>query len=155
MQLLKVCLSWPEIVLAVNVGGMRRISALKTGRQDCDGASIESAWDHDINGALAECAVAKWSNVFWNGTIGSVSLPDVGKLQVRSKIIRGHRLVVKLSDKDDEIFVSALVELPNVSLCGWLLGKEAKQEKWLCSYPGRPKMYFIEDKYLHDMTELR
>jgi hypothetical protein len=151
----RIRLEWAEIMLAVSAGTMRRIFALKNGKCGVYGASDEAAWDNDINGAIAELACAKWANVFWNGTVGITTLPDVGKWQIRSKVIDGHRLVVRPTDADRQIFISALVQLPIVSLCGWLFGADAKNAHWLKEYPPKPPMYFVEDQYLQPMETLR
>jgi len=151
---LEILLQWSEIMLGVNAGVMRRIYALKANKQGVYGASNESAWDNDINGAVAELACAKWANTFWNGTVGITTASDVGPWQVRSKVVDGHRLVVRPTDDEGAVFISALVLIPRVILCGWLLGREAKQDRWLYTYPPKPPMYFIEDKHLNDMSSL-
>ena len=150
-----VDLSWPEVMQAINVGVMRRVYAVKARKVGVYGAREASAWDNDINGAIAEMACAKWANVFWSGTVGVTTLPDVGRWQVRSKLAAGERLVIRPDDADDEIFVSALVQIPNVTLCGWMLGRNAKRKEWLKEYPPKPAMYFIEDKFLRAMEALK
>jgi hypothetical protein len=59
---------------------------------------------------------------------------------------------VRPSDADGEIFVSVLVCLPNVRLCGWLYGADAKQPAWLKEYPPKPAMYFVEERFLQPMA---
>jgi len=152
--MIEISLTWPEIMLGVDAGVMRRVYALKSNKRGVYGASDESAWDNDINGAIAELACAKWANVFWSGHVGITTAPDVGPWQVRSKIVRGHRLVVRPTDEDNAVFVSALVQIPSVFLCGWLFGHEAKKEQWLKTYPPKPPMYFIEDQHLKSMNIL-
>lgn len=151
---MRIKLEWSELILAANAGMMRRVFALRNGKPGVYGAKDEGAWDNDINGAIAELACAKWANVYWSGTVGLTTSRDVGGWQVRSKVVEGHRLVVRPTDKDDEVFISALVQVPNVVLCGWLYGHEAKSEVWLQDYPPRPPMYFVEDRYLRGMSEL-
>ena len=145
-----VALSWPEVLLAANAGIMRRVSALRRGRADLYPDASRPMWDRDINGALAEVAVAKWMGVFWSGTVGRVDLPDVGNLQVRSKTQDGDRLVVRPDDDDADIFVSVLVQPPQYRLCGWLYGREAKREEWVVSHG----CYFVRDEFLHPMASL-
>lgn len=147
-------LSWSEVMLAINAGVMRRVYAVKSGKAGVYGARDESVWDNDINGAIAEMGCAKWANVFWNGTVGVTTSPDVGKWQVRSKVIKGHRLVVRPSDNDGDVFVSVLVQIPNVVLCGWLFGRDAKRSEWLQTFEPKPAMYFVEDQFLRPMDEL-
>ena len=146
----QVTLTWPEVVLATNAGTMRRISALKSGRVDLQPDACPPSWDRDINGALAELAVAKWAGVFWSGTIGRIDLPDVGRLEVRSKVKDGDRLVIRPDDKDESIYVSVLVQAPMCWLCGWLRAREARRPEWLLTQ-GR---HFVRDQFLHPMSEL-
>jgi len=141
-------------MFGADAGVKRRMFALKSGKPAVYGASDEGAWDHDVNGAIAELACAKWAGVYWNGTIGETTLPDVGPWQIRSKIEDGHRLVIRPTDSDNEKYVSVLVTLPTVVLCGWMWGHEGKEAKWLKEYPPKPPMYFIEDHCLRDMQDL-
>jgi hypothetical protein len=150
----QIRLLWSEVMLAVQAGVMRRLSALKAGQSGVYGASSVGAWDHDINGAIAELACAKWANVYWNGTVGLIGAPDVGRWQIRSKVSSDHRLVVRPTDANDEIFVLVLLQLPNVQLCGWLYGADAKQQGWLKEYPPRPAMYFVEEAFLQPMKTI-
>lgn len=154
LAVIEIRLTWSEVLLAINAGVMRRCYAIKSGKLSAYGARMESAWDNDINGAIAEFGCAKWANVFWNGTVGVTTASDVGRWQVRSKVVIGHRLVVRPDDNDDEIFISVLVQIPIVTLCGWLSGREAKQPRWLQTYDPKPPMYFIEDEFLRPMEEL-
>lgn len=146
-------LTWPEVLLAANGGVMRRVTALRKGLSGRYGATDEGAWDHDVNGALAELAVAKWAGVFWSGTIGRIDLPDVGTWQVRSKVRPEHRLVVRPDDADDAVFISVLVRAPQCVLCGWLYGDQAKQAQWIVS-KDRPPMYFVPESELTPMERL-
>ncbi len=149
-----VTLTWPEIMLAINAGIMRRVHAIRSGKAGVYGARKASAWDNDINGAIAEMGCAKWANVFWSGTVGMTTLPDVGEWQVRSKLVAGDRMVVRPDDPDDSIFISVLVDPPDVTLCGWMAGIYAKQEKWLREYPPKPPMYFVDESSLRPMENL-
>lgn len=151
---IEVRLDWSEVWFGVNAGVMRRLHALRTGKLAAYGAQDDSAWDNDINGALAELGCAKWRNVFWSGTVGSTTLPDVGKWQVRSKILESHRLVVHQDEDDDEVFVLALVKIPIITLCGWLHGRDAKRPEFLKHYPPKPPTYFVENSCLRPMAEV-
>ena len=148
-----VLLSGSEVMHAAMAGVMRRWSALSKGRNGVYGADVRAAWDHDINGALAEYAVAKWLGAFWSPTIGRIDQADVRQFQVRSKLLKTDRLVVRPCDKDTDIFISVLVETPKYTLCGWLEGGEAKCDKWVVAID-RPPMYFVPDKFLRPMARL-
>ena len=57
---MKIELSWGDVWRGVHVGSERRIAVLKRGGRDRYGADPELiAWKADIEGALAELAVAR------------------------------------------------------------------------------------------------
>lgn len=144
-------LSWPEVLLAVSAGTMRHISAIKAGRADLQSGVAPPSWDRDIIGALAEMAVARYFGVFWSGTVGRIDLPDVGRIQVRSKKLDGDRLVIRPDDSDEQVFVSVLVRTPVFRLCGWLRAGEAKRQECGDIVSGR---FFVPDGELHPMDAL-
>lgn len=150
----EVRLTWPEIILAASIGTMRRINAVRKSREEPFGERPKASWNDDINGALAEMALAKHQNIFWSGTVGRVDLPDVGPLQVRSKTEPDHRLVVTARDKDEDIFVSILVDLPMCRLCGWMRGRDAKRAEWIVPDPNKPIRHFVPNRLLEPMDTL-
>ena len=150
----EVMLTWPEVLLAANAGVMRRINAVRNGRQEPYGQRPQSFWTHDINGAVAEVALAKHLDLFWSGTVGRVDLPDVGPLQVRSKNDPKERLVILPTDGDGQIFVSVLVGLPKCTLCGWMRAGEAKRPEWLLPDDAGKKRYFVPNSHLEPMNGL-
>lgn len=153
-QPIPVELSWPELLLAVNAGVMRRLNAVRNGRKEEYGRHPAASWNEDINGCIAELALAKYLGIFWSGTVGRLDLPDVGTLQVRSKTEVGHRLVIRRSDKDAEPFVSVLVGIPVCHLCGWLFAKDAKRETWLLPDPDKPDRFFVPNGELQPIEAL-
>jgi hypothetical protein len=150
----EVSLTWPEILQAASVGVMRRVNAVRNRREEPYGERPKASWTDDINGAIAELAVAKHFNVFWSGTVGRVDLPDVGRLQVRSKLQDDHRLVVRANDGDDEPVISVLVDLPICRICGWMIAKDAKRHEWLLSDPSKPDRYFVPNAELRAISDL-
>jgi hypothetical protein len=134
---------------------MRRVNAVRNARQEPYGVRPSASWDHDINGAIAEVALAKHQNIFWAGTVGRIDLPDVGPLQVRSKVEPDHRLVVLPTDHNDRVFVSVFVGLPKCGLCGWMLGGDAKRTEWLQPDPNKPDRYFVPNERLEPIDTLQ
>jgi hypothetical protein len=148
-------LTWPELWLAINAGVLRRLNGVRHRRTEPYGARPTAAWNDDINGCIAELALAKYLGLFWSGTVGRLDLPDVGILQVRSKTQRDHRLVILKSDDDAKPFVSVLVEIPVCHLCGWMLARDAKQPAWLLPDPSMPDRFFVPNTELEPMEKLR
>jgi hypothetical protein len=153
--MIAVELTWSELWLAINAGVLRRLNGVRNRREEPYGARPTAAWNDDINGCIAELALAKYLGVFWSGTVGRIDLPDVGILQVRSKTETGHRLVVLRSDEDTKPFVSVLVGLPICHLCGWMFARDAKREEWLLADPKKPDRFFVPNISLAPMQSLR
>lgn len=67
-------------------------------------------------------------------------------------------LILHKPDKDDGVFVSALVlreRLPIVTLRGWLYAWEGKQDRfWGQGKGGKRPCYFADPLILHDMRDL-
>jgi hypothetical protein len=153
-DLVSIELTWPELYLAINAGVLRRLNGVKYRRAEPYGARPTAAWNDDINGCISELALAKYLGIFWSGTVGRLDLPDVGRLQVRSKTETSHRLVVLKTDEDDKPFVSVLVGVPVCHLCGWMFAKDAKNPQWLLPEIGKPDRFFVPNEKLEPMQTL-
>lgn len=146
-------LAWSEILLAGQAGIMRRVQSLKLGWTEI--SVSENPWGNEVMGAIAELAVAKYYNVYWASAVGHPGEPDIGPYQVRSKAAPHHRLIVHKKALDTDVYISALVEPPRVTLCGWLMGYEAKDPRWWRDMPPpKASAFFVPDSSLHPMADL-
>lgn len=156
---IKITLTWAEILLAATVGMIRNIQSLKTERKGGNNVGKADSWTLHIEGAMGECASAKYLDCFWNGEHGDYSAPDVGPYQVKTNTSRRwDDLILKNSDvvklPDDAIYISVLSFVPDFIICGWITVGEAKQEQWWREgTPGRPA-YFVPRAALHSMDDL-
>lgn len=125
-----VQLSSAEIMMAATVGIMRQATNIRDGRKDRYGASEKDGWQLHVDGALCECAVAKGLDIYWNGSIGTFSAPDVGHLQVRGTHWSSGSLILHKSDSDTEIFILVTGANGKYVLRGWLYGIAAKNKKY-------------------------
>lgn len=123
-------LTTAEMILAGSVGVIRQSTNLSDGREDAHGAARDNGWQLHIDGALGELAVAKFLNLFWSGQLGNLRADDVGSLQVRTTTHDAGRLLIHKTDPDDKVFVLVVGYAPSLRLAGWILGRDAKQEKW-------------------------
>lgn len=159
-----VALAPIEIQYAALVGVDRRISSLNNPNRRDRFKRYEraEAWNIDINGSLAEFGLSKWFNVYWDGAQPErINLPDVGPLEVRSKLKDNERLVITGEDLEkkgpESIFVSVYVQVPRLHMCGYLTAKEAPKlgvdirEK---ENPDEPR-WFVRNYYLHPMCDLK
>jgi len=153
MGKLDVTLSWNEVHMAATVGILRNIQALKQDRPQCHGAKDEEMWRYHIEGASGEMAFAKAMNIHWEAHSNVFKVPDIGtSIQIRTRSNRGWDLIVRDGDKDDEVFVLVVGEIPNYTIVGWITGADAKQKKWYKDMGGRSKpAYFVPQSELKDI----
>ena len=151
-----IVLSWSEIVTAAGVGVLRHVSALRNTMRQVNGADPDD-WTIDIDGALAELAVAKHLQLPWDmfAPLGAFNRPDVGPYQVkangRARRNAAHDdLIVKESDPIGDPYISVLNFPPRFEICGWIAGVEAKNKRYWCDRlaPGR-------DAYLVPRADLK
>jgi hypothetical protein len=128
-----ISLTGPETYIAAQIGVMRNVAAHQRGLPRGNrSAEFNNAhqWETDVNGALAELAVAKAYGVYWNPSVNVGKAPDVGSLQVRSNTNKNGHLIIRESDKDDEIFVLVICQNPDFHVVGWIPANEAKVDKF-------------------------
>ncbi len=90
------------------------------------------SWDQEIECSLAEIAVSRWRNRYWNGAAFSLAGPgsDAGSAQVRwTEHASGH-LIVYTEDKDDDPFVLVTGAGRIKRIVGWCWGREAKEDRF-------------------------
>ena len=146
-------LSRHELLSAAVGGCQRRVTSMEVARPQFYGADERNNyWQIDIQGAIAEYAVAKAFDKYWEpATDKSLkSLPgDVGFYQIRSTAHKTGQLIVHKADADDVPFILAIVSEPYVKLAGYLYGGEAKeigeQRKYGCSWVPQDKLRSVTE----------
>lgn len=138
-----VILTESEIYLAAVVGVRRQIEAIQKGLPDRHG--FEGAgWNLHVEGAAGELAVAKAYGRFWDGSVNTFKRSgDVGQVQVRTRSKDGYDLIVRCDDRDEDRFVLVVGRIPEFEVCGWIRGRDAKQDRWLKRHGGREAAYFV------------
>ena len=148
-------LTLADVWAAATGGIMRRLNALKHRRVEIYRDGSIAAWNEDINGAIAEYSAAKYYKMFWDHTVGKIDMPDVGWLQVRSKLEIHFGLCITSKDADDQAYISVLVGIPTCYLCGWMQAREARQrQEWFRPANGKPGRWFVPPEALRPMHEL-
>jgi len=126
-----ISLNRQELRAAAYAGIERRIAGIAKNRPAFYGADTRhNEWQIDVIGSIAEYAVAKYLNIYWEPATNTplADLPgDVGTYQVRSTCWPTGQLIVHERDKDHAPFILAVVENQHIHLKGWLYGSEAKQ----------------------------
>jgi len=111
--------------------------------------------------AAGEVAVAKALNIPYDPLgrgYGSPGVPidGFGILQVRTTADEHCCLILRPDDSDDKLFILVLAhEWPKLYICGWLYGREGKQQQWWGErQPGQPA-YYVPQGELRSMKTLR
>jgi hypothetical protein len=126
-----ITLNRQELRAAAQAGIERRLNAIAKNRPQYYGADTrKNEWQIDIIGSIAEYAVAKHLNVYWEPAtnIDNLdSLPgDVAHYQVRSTCWPTGQLIIHQRDRDHAPFILAIVTNNQIRLAGWLYGHEGK-----------------------------
>ncbi len=115
------------------------------------------AWMNHIEGAGAECAVAKHRDIFWDGSFGTFTdKPDVGPYHVKWVFHRDGKLRIPLKKPPDpaDIFILVRGTMPHYELVGWILAGYGMQPENIENPYNRGEEYFVNQDDLHDMAGL-
>ena len=141
-----VTLTPAEFLLAWMTGGMRCGAALRNGTKPAWGSSGDFDAERagkDIIGALAEAAISKEFNLYWDPAVGETNRVDVGgKVEVRSVSAPTYHLIFHRKDKPHMPYVLVYPAGFDIHLLGWMYGRDGMQEKyWRDPRNGRPQFY--------------
>lgn len=143
-----------EILEAASKGVMRQVQNLEKRRRQANNHDPGRDWQDHINGALGECAVAKWLGIYWTGNLGNLQAADVGPFEVRTRSRAGYDLILHESDPDDRAFVLVTGLNGEYVIRGWILARDGKKrEYWKDPAGGRPA-FFVPQAQLMDPDDL-
>ena len=145
-----VILNENEIYVASLVGLRRRVASMNYSKKG-NYVRRDAWWDMDIEGANAELAVAKHFGIYWDFSVGTFKAPDVGSFQVRHTHYGNGRLVVRPADSDTERYYLVTGAAPIFTIHGWLLGKDAKQDKYLEAPHGNAPCWMVPNDCLNNL----
>ena len=146
-------LTTAEVQMATIIGVQRQIEDIKWENHGKYKSERHLAWQRHIEGALAECALAKFLNVYWSK--GKHDQPDVGKVDVRTTHHENGKLTLHKEDKDDRKYYLLTGLNGKYMIRGWLLGKAGKQEKFWSDPTGKDRWaYFVPQEFLNKVDEL-
>lgn len=151
---MRVILTWHEAAMASDIGRLRQLSSVKSGRQDAHGYQ-GAGWSEHIEGACGEMAVAKALGVYWNGSIDSFQADDLPGMQIKTRSRHDYELLVRPGDNDESVFVLVTGQCPEYEIRGWIKGGDAKRQEWLRDYGGRPPAYFVPHDSLLSADQLK
>jgi hypothetical protein len=143
--------------MAANVAMLRHVISLHKGMFRRDGTV--PTWDEDVEGACAECAVAKTLNLYWSGSVNCFSNPDVGPIGVRHTVRsldENAHLIVRPRDakrygsQSRMVFVTG--QRGKYQIHGWITIGEAQQSQWLRDPKGLGAAWFVPASALKPMS---
>lgn len=142
-------LTYAEMQMATVIGVQRHIENIKNKQKSVRGEVPELAWQRHIEGALSECALAKFLNVYWSK--GKWDQPDVGNVDVRVTHLPHGKLILHDSDKDDRRYYFLVGINGTYDIKGYILGKDGKKPEFWADPSGKNRpAYFISQEYLQE-----
>lgn len=149
---MQIILNDNEVLVSGYVGMRRNAEALCRGRTPHFPEKFPGEmWTKHIEGAHAECAVARALGLYWGFTVNTFHKPDIvnTSLEVRWSTRRD----VKVRPDDSGIIVSVSGLCPRYTINGWIMAEAAKRPEWRCDKP--PPCYFVPLEELQPITELK
>ena len=142
-------LSPAEIQMAAFVGCQRTVQCFQNGSKHRYGAKDSNGWQMSIEGALAECALAKHLQIFWSkGTPGAC---DVGPHDVRATEHLHGSLIIHPTDADERKYYLLTGCNGKYYVRGYMYGYHAKQQKyWKDPQGGRPAFFVPQADLIND-----
>ena len=127
--MIRVPLTWEEMIRAADEGVRRRVDAIVKGRRHRHGFKSNGLdFDTNILGTVSEMAACRALGTYWGGNERDAGGVDGTFFEVRAVTHAGHRLIIHDCDRDDLPFILAHVDLPIVNLIGFISGERAKAE---------------------------
>ena len=154
---MKVVLTPSEVYHGAAVGMNRRVESMRLGLKSGPvGFNSRGRWEIDLEGALAEMAVAKGMDLYWAARVNTFkTLPDIDPyIEVRSGRPSGSMLIVRPNDHMDSAYVLAVGAAPVYNILGWLWGREAMKPEFEYDKNGRAPAYFVPKTKLRPIEDL-
>ena len=128
---MRVQLTYSEIILGAMAGVHRRVEYLKSGLSNRYQPSMEQIWGAQIEGALAEQALAKGLNKYFSGK-GEFGQSDLDEdIECRATSWPDGRLILLDADKDEARYYLLVGEVGHYRIIGSIYGWEGKKKEYL------------------------
>jgi hypothetical protein len=99
-------------------------------------------------------AAAKALGLYWDGSVGNFSGPDLPQgYQIRTAQ-PGGSLILRPKDRDTDLFLLVTGRAPVYQVVGWIPGIEGKTPRFLKAPNGRPSAYFVPQEALYEIKYL-
>lgn len=154
-----ITLTVEEFGRAIYTAYERWSNSVRSNRTDL---LMEKTWEKGFNvhlyGAIGEIAAAKAIGCYAPLHVNQFSRMRADLLcdvEVRHRISHEHQLIVREKDMDERKYVLTRGTPPNITVVGWLSGREAKSRDYLRDYGDWGPAYFVPDERLHSMDTLK
>ena len=128
---MRVQLTYSEIILGAMAGVHRRVEYLKSGLSNRYQPSMEQIWGAQIEGALAEQALAKGLNKYFSGK-GEFGQSDLDEdIECRATSWPDGRLILHDADKGEARYYLLVGEVGHYRIIGSISGWEGKKKEYL------------------------
>ena len=141
----EVTLSVEAMVQALMVGGRRTIAAARKALRSPSQA--KRTWDIDIEGPMAEMAVAKATGMYFEPELDKFGDADVGQLHVRHTVLPDGCLIIRPEDPEGR-YCLVTGQLGRYRIVGCIDSVEARQDIWMRAPQGRPAAWFVPQSAL-------
>ncbi len=137
-----------EVLQAAHAGVMRQVQNIKKKRKPTFGIRRDYIWQAHVIGAIGECVLAKYLNVYWSGK-GIFRGDDVDCWDVRLRSEHHYDLMLHQEDEDDRFYWHITGGYSVNKIWGFIEGKDGKrQEYWGDKHnTGRP-CYWVPNEAL-------
>ena len=128
---MRVQLTYSEIILGAMAGVHRRVEYLKSGLSNRYQPSMEQIWGAQIEGAVAEQALAKGLNKYFSGK-GEFGQSDLDEdIECRATSWPDGRLILHDADKGEARYYLLVGEVGHYRIIGSIYGWEGKKKEYL------------------------
>lgn len=120
----QIDLTLAEIQMAALIGMQRTIECIKLNASHRHGAQDDTTWQMSIEGALAECALAKHLNFYWSK--GQRGAADVYNVDCRQTHHLNGCLILHPDDVDERKYYLLVGKQGSYELKGHIIAKNGK-----------------------------
>jgi len=149
----KQSLNKQEMLLGLEDGKRRLFQGLERSALHNLSGNPTYGWEHEIEAACLEIALAKKTGLKWTGHYGNPKLRDVEHLECRWITRASYGLAIKPRDCMDAPYVLGRGRLGEYEFLGWYFGREARKDVWLKKHY-RNWYWCVPQHKLRDLKDL-
>lgn len=150
-----ITLNENDLRLVAQVAVERCVKSMAAGLKNVNGGQNDPLTRH-IYGAAGECAVAKYLDTYWDGSVGRFrgQGSDLnGGIEVRARS-GPYPLIIRPTDDDNANFILVQMDgdIKRWNVIGWISGAEGKRRGQLVNMEGGQR-YQVPADLLHRIEE--